>query len=105
MIEKRFDLATLTDEELADFHTAWANEAKRRDRQRRRNAALLLYEAVGQFIDTMAHYDFEKWVPMKFVNEEDEDFEFDVNVFSEEILISIRETLRLKVGQYSGGDE
>lgn len=105
MIEKGFDLTTLTDEELADFHTAWVDEAKRRDKQRRRNAALLLYEAIGQFIDTMAHYDFEKWVPMEYVNEEDEDFEFDVNVFSEEILANIRETLRLRVGQYDGGDE
>lgn len=104
MNEKEFDLTTLTDEELADFHTAWAKEAKRRDRQRRRNAALLLYEAVGQFIDTMAHYDFEKWVPMEFVNEEDENFEFDVNVFDEEVLANIRETLRLKVGQYSGDE-
>ena len=105
MVEKEFDLTTLTDEELADFHTAWVNEAKRRDRQRRRNAALLLYEAVSQFIDTMAHYDFEKWVSMEFVNEEDEDFEFDVNVFSDEVLTNIRETLRLKVGQYGGEDE
>ena len=60
---------------------------------------------VGQFIDTMAHYDFEKWIPMEFVNEEDEDFEFDVNVFNEEILANIRETLRLKIGQYGGEDE
>lgn len=105
MIEKEFDLTTLTDEELADFHDAWVNEAKRRDRQRRRNATLLLYEAVCQFIDTMAHYDFEKWVPMEFVNEEDEDFEFDVNVFGDEVLTNIRETLRLKVGQYGGEDE
>ena len=105
MIDKEFDLTTLTDEELANFHTAWVNEAKRRDRQRRRNAALLLYEAIGQFIDTMALYDFEKWISMEFVNEEDENFEFDINVFNEEILANIRETLRLKVGQYGGEDE
>ena len=105
MIEKEFDLTTLTDEELADFHTAWTKEAKRRDRQRRRNAALLLYEAIGQFIDTMAHYDFEKWISMEFINEEDENFEFDVNVFNEEILDNIRETLRLKMGHYAEEDE
>ena len=105
MTEKKIDLTTLTDEELANLHTAWVNEAKRRDRQRRRNAALLLYEAIGQFIDTMAHYDFEKWIPMEFTNEEDEDFEFDVNVFNEDILTNIRETLRLRVGQYGGEDE
>lgn len=105
MIEKEFDLTTLTDEELADFHTAWVNEAKRRDKQRKRNATLLLYEAVGQFIDTMAHYDFERLISMEFTNEEDEDFEFDINVFDENILANIRETLRLKVGQYSGEDE
>jgi len=105
MIEKEFDLTTLTDEELADFHTAWVNEAKRRDKQRRRNAALLLYEAVGQFIDTMAHYDFVKLVSMEFVNEEGEDCEFDINVFGEEVLTNIRETLRLEIGQYSGEDE
>lgn len=105
MIEKEFDLTTLTDEELADFHKAWANEARRRDKQRRRNAALLLYEAIGQFIDTMAIYDFEKWISMEFVNEENEDFEFDVNVFNEEILANIRETLRLRIGQYGGEDE
>ena len=105
MIEKEFDLTTLTDEELADFYKAWEKEAKRRDKLRRRNAALLLYEAVGQFIDTMAHYDFEKCVPMKFVNEEDEDFEFDVNVFDEEVLINIRKTLQLGIGQYGSGGE
>ena len=105
MIEKQFDLTTLTDEELADFHTAWINEEKRRDRQRKRNAALLLYEAIGQFIDTMAYYDFEKQVPMEYVSEEGEDCEFYVDVFSEEVLDNIRNTLRLKVGQYSGEDE
>ena len=105
MIEKEFDLTALTDEELADFHTAWTNEAKRRDRQRRRNAALLFYEAISQFINTAAYYDFEKWVPMEFVNEDDEVFEFDVNVFGDEVLTNIRDTLRLKVGQYGGGDE
>ena len=105
MIEKEFDLTTLTDEELVDFHKAWEKEAKRRDKQRRRNAELLLYEAVGQFIDTMAHYDFEKWVSMEFVNEGDEDCVFDINVFDEEILANIRETLRLKMGQYGGEDE
>lgn len=104
MIEKEFDLTALTDEELADFHTAWAKEAKRRDRQRRRNAALLLYEAISQFINTAAYYDFEEWVSMEFVNEDDEVCEFDVNVFGDEVLTNIRDTLRLKVGQY-GGDE
>jgi hypothetical protein len=104
MIEKEFDLTTLTDEELADFHASWEKEARRRSNLRRRNAALLLYEAMGQFIDTMAHYDFEKWISMEFVNEEDENFEFDVNVFDEEILTNIRETLRLKVGQYCGDE-
>jgi hypothetical protein len=105
MIEKEFDLTTLTDEELANFHTAWVEEAKRRDRQRRRNAVLLLYEAIGQFIDTMAHYDFEKWISKEFVNENDEDCEFDINVFDEEILTNIHETLRLEVGQYGREDE
>ena len=105
MIKKEFDLTTLTDEELANFQTAWVNEAKRRDRQRRRNAALLLYEAIGQFIDTMACHDFEEWITMPFVNEENEDCEFDINVFDEEILTNIRETLRLKVGRYGGEDE
>ena len=105
MIEKEFNLTTLDDRELADFYKAWEKEAKRRDRLRRRNAALLLYEAISQFIDTMAHYDFEKWVSMEFVNEDDEDFEFDVNVFGEEVLTNIRETLRIKVGQYGGEDE
>lgn len=105
MIEKEFNLTTLDDTELADFHTALMKEMQRRNRQRRRNAALLLYEAIGQFIDTMAHYDFEKWVTMEFVNENDEDCEFDVNVFGEEVLANIRETLRLKVGQYGGEDE
>lgn len=105
MIEKEFDLTTLTDEELADFHTAWEKEAKRRDKLRRRNAALFLYEAVSQFINTAAYYDFEKWVPMEFVNEDDEDFEFDVNVFGDEVLTNIRDTLRLQVGQYGGEDD
>ena len=105
MMKKQFDLTTLTDEELADFHRAWEREAKRRNKQRRRNAALLLYEALGQFIDTMAHYDFDKRISMEYVDAEGDDFEFYVNVFSEEILDSIRETLRLKIGQYGGEDE
>ena len=105
MTEKKIDLTTLTDEELANLHTAWANEAKRRDRQRRRNAALLLYEAIGQFIDTMALYDFERLISMEFTNEENENFEFDINVFDEDILANIREALRLKIGQYGGEDE
>jgi hypothetical protein len=105
MIEKEFDLTTLTDEELADFHTAWEKEAKRRDKLRRRNAALLFYEAICQFINTAAYYDFEKWVSMEFINEDNEDFEFDVNVFGDEVLTNIRDTLRLKVGQYGGVDE
>ena len=66
---------------------------------------LLLYEAIGQFIDTMAHYDFERLISMEFTNEEDEDFEFDINVFDEDILANIREALRLKIGQYGGEDE
>jgi hypothetical protein len=105
MIEKEFDLTTLTDEELSNFYKMWEKEAKRRNKQRRREAALLLYEAIGQFIDTMAHYDFERWISMEFVNEEGENCEFDVNVFCEEILDNIRGTLRLQIGQYGGEDE
>lgn len=105
MIKKEFDLTTLTDEELADFHTAWVEEAKRRDNQRKRNAALLLYEAMGQFIDTMAHYNFEKYISMEFIDETEEEREFSFNVFDIEILTNIRETLRLKVGQYCGEGE
>lgn len=105
MIEKKIDLTALTDEELDNFHTAWMDEASRRNMQRRRNAALLLYEAVNQFIDTMAHHDFKKWVSMEYINEEYDNFEFEVNVFSTEILTNIRDTLRSEIGQYGREDE
>ena len=102
MIEKEFDLTTLTDEELADFHKAWVDEAKRRVAIRKRQAFISLREALGNFLDEGVQYDFDNYIELEVVNDHGDDDIVAINVFNEEILINIKRVLDKEVGNYTG---
>ena len=102
MIEKEFDLTTLTDEELNDFHTVWVNEAKRRVAIRRRQALINFRDALGNFLNEGVHYDCEKYIELEVVNDRGDDDIIDIDVFNEEILTNIKNFLDKKVGNYTG---
>ena len=102
MIEKEFDLTTLTDEELSNFYKAWEKEAKRRVAIRKRQALINFREALGEFLNEGIQYEFDKYIELEVVNEHGEDDIVEINVFNEEILVNIKRILDKEVGNYTG---
>jgi hypothetical protein len=96
------NLTTLTDEELNNFHKAWENEAKRRCAIRRRQALINFREALIGFIAEGVHYDCERYIELEVTNNIGEDDVVEIDVFNEEILVSIKDCLDRKVGNYTG---
>jgi hypothetical protein len=102
-MKNTIDFTTLTDEELCEFHTAFMNEAKRRVAIRKRQALIHLRDALGEFLKEGVHYECDKYIELEVANIESDEYDtLDINVFSEEILVNMKEFLDKKVGNYTG---
>ena len=102
MMETKFDLATLTDKELCDFHKAWEKEAKRRSAIRKRQALMNFREALGEFLKEGLQYDFDKYIKLDVINDCGDEDIIEINVFDETIFINMKTFLDTEVGNYTG---
>ena len=113
MIERELNLTTLTNEDLELLNKQLNQEMIRRSKIQKRNAVVAFREALDQMLDSGAHCDFNTecrlcmcdldivWgCDVDYDEEWIEDITF--NPFERDVLLSMKNELTRRIGNYEG---